>query len=357
MTGDGKGHSFHFVTGYTVSSKPPAIPRFASVTIRDVAAAAGVSVATVSRVFNGIGPMREETAESVREAARRLRYVPHAGARSLSVRATHAVGALLPELHGEFFSEVIRGIDLAARRAGYHLLVSGSHSSREDMRAVLQAVRGRVDGLIVMSPDLVPSALIDDLPHSVPVVMLNARVHGRPSITIDNAGGAREVVAHLHGRGYSDIVFLSGPAENIDAAERRRGYLSGMKRLGLVPREIQGNFTEESGYDAAGKLIALTPRPAAVFAANDAMAIGALAAFGEAGLRVPRDLALVGFDDVPIARFLSPPLTTAKVPIADLGRRGFEILLEADTPPRNIRLKTQLVVRRSCGAGLEENCE
>ena len=327
-----------------------AAPQPSSATIRDVAAEAGVSVATVSRVFNDVGPIREETALRVRETAQRLRYVPHAAARSLSVRATHAIGVVLPELHGEFFSEVIRGIDLAARPSGYHMILSGSHSSRDDMRAVLQTVRGRVDGLIVMSPDLKATALVSDLPHSIPVVMLNSRVSGRPSITIDNAGGAREVVLHLMAKGHRRIVFLGGPPDNVDAEQRRRGYLAGMARGGLAPAEIEGNFTEESGYEAAKRFIHRSPRPTAAFAANDAMAIGALSALSEAGLRVPDDVALVGFDDIPIARFLSPPLTTVKVPIADLGRRGFETLLHATSSTRNVKLKTTLVVRRSSGA-------
>lgn len=334
-----------------MTRKPPSIASgTSSVTIRDVAAAAGVSVATVSRVFNGLGPMREETALRVRDAAQRLRYVPHAAARSLSVRATHTIGVVLPEVHGEFFSEVIRGVDLAARPAGYHLIVSGSHSSRDDMRAVLQAVRGRVDGLIVMSPDLEATALVHDLPHTIPVVMLNARVSGRPSITIDNAGGAAEVVRHLAAAGHGCIAFLSGPGDNADAEQRRRGYVAAVRRAGGTPIEIQGNFTEESGYEAAKQFVRLSPRPTAVFAANDAMAIGALSALSEAGLRVPRDVAVAGFDDIPISRFLSPPLTTVKVPIADLGRRGFETLLHATAGTRNLKLKTTLVVRRSSGA-------
>jgi LacI family transcriptional regulator len=318
-----------------------------SVTIRDVAAEAGVSVATVSRVFNDKGPIREETLQRVQDVARRLCYVPHAAARSLSSRSTRTIGVVLPDLHGEFFSEVIRGIDMAARDCGYHVLLSGSHADREEMRAVVQAVRGRVDGLIIMSPDLKPSALVADLPLSIPIVLLNSRVAGLPSITIDNAGGARAMVQHLIGSGHDRIAFLTGPANNADAEQRRRGYLAGMSRHGLAPLEIKGNFTEESGYEAAQQFVRLAPRASAVFAANDAMAIGALAALSEAGIRVPDDLVLVGFDDIPIARFLSPPLTTVKVPIADLGRRGFEAIVQSSGSPRNVRLETTLVVRRS----------
>ncbi len=226
----------------------------ASVTIHDVAARAGVSVATVSRVFNRKGPIREATYQRVLAIAERMRYVPHAAARSPSTRTTSTIGVVLPELHGEFFSEVIRGIDVSARSCGLHLIVSGSHSDREEMRAVLRAMRGRVDGLIVMSPDLDASTLLRDLPDSVPVVLLNAVADGRPSITIDNAGGARAVVRHLAELGHHRIAFIGGPANNGDAAQRRRGYRAGVRAAGAESEsslELSGNFTEDSGYDAA----------------------------------------------------------------------------------------------------------
>jgi LacI family transcriptional regulator len=326
-----------------------------NVTIRDVAARAGVSVATVSRVFNRKGPIREATYLRVLAVAERMRYVPDAAARSLSTRSTSTIGVVLPELHGEFFSEVIRGIDVSARNRGLHLIVSGSHSDRAEMSAVLQAVRGRVDGLIVMSPDLDASTLLADLPKGVRVVLLNATAEGRPSITIDNAGGARAVVRHLAALGHRRIAFISGPAKNGDSAQRRRGYRAGMRAAGSgqdVSLEFAGNFTEESGYEAAKEIAPLSPRPTAVFAANDAMAIGALSAFNELGVRVPEEIALVGFDDIPIARFLSPALTTVNVPIAHLGRRGLELLLDSTDPDRSETLKPTLIVRKSCGAGL-----
>ena len=323
-----------------------------NVTIRDVAARAGVSVATVSRVFNQKGPIREETVRKVMDVAGAMQYVPHAGARSLSTRSTRTIGVVLPDLHGEFFSEVIRGIDVAARANGYHLLLSGSHADRDEMRAVVQAVRGLVDGLIVMSPDLEPAALVAELPAGIPAVLLNAKADGRPSITIDNAGGARDVVRHLASLGHKRIAFITGPAHNNDAEQRRRGFRAGVKAHDITPVEIAGDFTEDSGYEAAKKILALKPRPTAVFAANDSMAIGALSGFRDAGVAVPDKIALVGFDDIPIARFLDPPLTTVKVPIAELGRRGLELLIGEQAPQR---LETSLVIRRSCGAERKKN--
>lgn len=327
----------------------------ANVTIRDVAARAGVSVATVSRVFNQKGPIREETVRKVMDVAGAMQYVPHAGARSLSTRSTRTIGVVLPDLHGEFFSEVIRGIDLAARESGYHLLLSGSHADRDEMRAVIQAVRGLVDGLIIMSPDLDPGALCGELPLGVPAVLLNAKADGRPSITIDNAGGARDMVRHLAALGHKHIAFITGPARNNDAEQRRRGFRAGARSQGVDATEVAGDFTEESGYEAAKAILALKPRPTAVFAANDSMAIGALSGFRDAGVRVPEAMALVGFDDIPIARFLDPPLTTVKVPIAELGRRGLQLLISEQPVHTPARLETSLVVRRSCGAERKKN--
>lgn len=325
-------------------------------TIRDVAARARVSVATVSRVFNQKKVVRPETVRRVLDVARALRYVPNAVARSLSTRSTNTIGVVLPDLHGEFFSEVIRGIDIAARQKGFHLLVSGSHADRTEMHAVLQAVRGRVDGVIVMSPDLDSSALLGDLPSDVPVVLLNSRVGGRASITIDNFAGARAVVRHLTGLGHRRIAFIGGPPQNVDAEERRRGFREALQAAGIPANrvlEMPGDFTEGSGHDAAKKIVARTPRPTAIFAANDAMAIGALSAIRSARLRVPDDISLVGFDDIPISRFLTPALTTVEVPMAELGRRGFDLLLSARNSEGKVqtaRVKTSLVVRQSTGA-------
>ena len=326
-------------------------------TIKEVAARAGVSVATVSRALNGIGPVRKATYDRVIEAARALRFVPHSGARSLSTRTTHTVGLVLPELHGEFFSEVIRGADLAARGRGYHLIVSGSHSNRDDMTAVVRAMRGRVDGLLLMSPEVAVDEIVRELPSSMPMVTVNAQTKRFPSITIDNCGGARAVIKHLASLGHRRIAFIGGPAGNADAAERLRGYRKSCQSetIACSPElEMSGDFSEESGYAAALDILKLEPRPTAVFAANDAMAVGALFAFRERGLRVPEDIALAGFDDIPIARYVTPRLTTVTVAISDLGRRAFEMLLDSIGTKNGRRtphetLPASLVVRESCG--------
>ncbi len=287
----------------------------------------------------------------------KLRYVPHGVARSLITRKTQTLGVLLPDLFGEFFSELIRGIDLAARQRGYHLIVSGSHGDRAETQAVLRAMRGRVDGVIVLSPDLDVETLETNLPSGFAAVLLNADGGGAfDSIRIDNFGGALAMVRHLLELGHRRLVFVTGPSRNHDAQERLRGYRRGMARVsGSRPVTIVGDFREEAGYRAAERILRLRPLPTAVFAANDAMAIGLLCAFRERQIRVPEEIALAGFDDIPIARFITPPLTTVRVPIADLGARATARLLHAlrgsdRSSGRSETLPTTLVVRASCGA-------
>ncbi|MBV9880190.1 MAG: LacI family DNA-binding transcriptional regulator [Gemmatirosa sp.] len=334
-----------------------------SATIRDVARLAGVSVATVSRALTGSGPVSGDTRARIVAAAEELRYTPNASARSLVSSRTSTVGFLLPDLYGEFFSEVIRGADLAARAHGYHLLVSSTHGGRDEAEAALHAMRGRVDGLLVMAPDPGAAALAADLPRSVPVVLLNgpARLTGADAVAVDSYGGARAMVRHLLAIGHRRIAYVAGPESNHDAAERRRGWRTALRAGGIVPArdwELPGDFTEDGGYAAARRLLAAsgagTARPTAIFAANDVMAIGAISAVGEAGLRVPEDVAVVGFDDIPMARYVNPPLTSVHVAIHELGARAVARLILAMSggathrPYRELIAAT-LVVRASCG--------
>jgi LacI family transcriptional regulator len=342
-------------TGSTRSSSP-----LRTATIKDVAKAAGVSVATVSRVVNDSGPVRAETRRRITEIAAKLHYTPNSAARSLSTRKTHALGVLLPDLYGEFFSEVIRGIDQAAQRRGYHILVSSSHSDRAQVESALRAMQGRVDGLLLMSPDLDATALGANLHGGLPVVLLNCQVEGteHSSLTIDNYGGAYAMVRHLLDHGHTRVAMIKGADSNHDAIERLRGYRAALADAGL-PRsarcELDGDFTEITGYKAAGRLAAMKTRPTAVFCANDQMAIGAMSALREAGLGVPSDIAVAGFDDVPMARYASPPLTTVHVGISELGAKATEALLGdiRGTPEsREVHevVPTTLVIRDSCGS-------
>ncbi|MGF6494620.1 LacI family transcriptional regulator [Luteibacter sp. 621] len=332
---------------------------YVSVTIKDVARMANVSVASVSRALNGHGGVTAETQKRIREVAARLRYVPHSAARSLITRRTQTIGALLPDLHGAFFSELIRGIDLAARARGLYLLVSSSHGDATEAAIALRAMQGRVDGLLVMSPHADAAFLDENLPIVLPTVLINSHVRSErhAALDVDDFGGAKAMVEHLLGNGRQRIVFIAGPEVNHDVQERCRGYREALAAAGLGDSAVvlQGDFTEESGYRMAKEALAMSPRPDAIFAANDMMAIGALSALAEAGVRTPDEIAVTGFDDIPMARYVSPPLTTVRVRIAELGEAALERLARMiespdDAAPEPRVVGTELVVRASCGA-------
>ena len=330
-----------------------------AVTIKDVARVAGVSVATVSRTLNGHSNVTAQTRERVLGVVAQLRFVPSSAAQSMITRRTHTVGALLPDLHGEYFSELIRGIDLAARARGLHLLVSSSHGDAAEAAAALRAMNGRVDGLLVMSPHVSADFLWGNLADDVPAVLMNTRVAGgqHSSFAVDNLGGAYAMVRHLVDRGHRDIAFVAGPESNFEAHERLLGYRAAIADLlsGTSEHVLQGDFTQESGFRAGSQVVALTHRPTAVFASNDVMAIGCLSALNEAGLQVPHDIALAGFDDIPISRYVNPSLTTVRARITELGGLALERLASAIEEPGRIAplhqtLRADLIVRQSTAA-------
>lgn len=327
-----------------------------AVTMREVAQQAGVSVATVSRVLNASGPVGEGTRQRILETAGRLRYVPNGTARNLTTSTTETVGVLLPDLYGDFYSEVIRGVEGAVRAARYHTLLASVHDGPGELVRALRTLVGRVDGLVVMSPDIEADVLRANLPAGLPVVVLGGSVSGHGSVDIDDAAGAAAMTRHLVGLGHRRVAFVCGPAPNADARARRDGYRQALAEAGLAPDprlELAGDFTEASGHAAAAAFVALSPRPTALFAANDAMAIGALRGLREAGLDVPGDVALAGFDDVPVARYVTPALTSVHVPIDEMGSRAVAAVLaavqDADSIPPALTLPTRLVVRESCG--------
>ncbi len=275
------------------------------------------------------------------------------------MRRTDAIGLLLPDLFGEFFSEVIRGCDETAQQQHFHLMVSSSHSNRAEIESALRMMRGRVDALVIMSPHIDARALHENLPRALPVVLLNCHVdaEGFDSLNVDNRGGARDMTAHLVGHGRRRVAIIKGTDGNFDAAERLRGYAEALQEAGLAPDrtlEVGGDFSEASGYRAAQQLMSLPVPPAAIFASNDAMAIGALSALRDMGVQIPEQVALAGFDDVPIASYLTPTLTSAGVGIHALGVRAIETVVHAVRAQnghhkQEIVLPARLNLRESCG--------
>ena len=330
-----------------------------TITIKDVAREANVSMASVSRVLNGTGVVSEDIRVRVMEVVTRLNYVPNIGAQSLMTRRTRLIGLLLPRLHGEFFSELIRGVDEAAHELGLQLLLSTPQEDAIETSLALRAMIGRVDGLLAMLPQVDGRFLQDTMRNALPIMLISTSDddNAYPSMHVDNYGGAFAMVKHLVSCGHQSIAHIVGRSDHMDAQERLRGYRDAMRELAPLYSELilQGDFTEKSGYLAAQQILASEHRPQAIFAANDLMAIGCMSALQEAGLQIPQDIAIAGFDDIPTARYIRPALTTVCVKIADLGARAVSRLaqaINASEPPVPITetVAAQVVIRQSCRA-------
>lgn len=300
-------------------------------TLRDVAREAGVSVATASRAINGLGNVTAPTRAAVMAAVKKLSFVPHSGARSLTRRKTDTVGVILPDLFGEFFSEIIRGIDLVAHESGMHLLLGNMHGSAHETAAAIASMRGRVDGLLVMPPELKPETLAGHLDPALPTVLLNYEAGSLdiPYVAVDNYRGAYAMTEALLAQGARHVVHIAGPKHNRDARDRQRGFVDAMAKIAgeRSPVILPGDFSEEAGMEAARLLVQGKMPADAVFAANDLMAVGCIMQLGEAGKKVPADMLVAGFDDIPLARHVSPTLTTMQVHIDQLGSTGMMMLL------------------------------
>lgn len=304
--------------------------RSMSVTIRDVASRAGVSISTVSRVLNGTSPVREEKRQLVLEAADALGYSPNPAALSLLNKKTGGLGVLLPFVGGEFFSELLNGMDEAAQELGMFLLVSTSHRQPGEFRKAIAALDKRVDGLVVMAPELAREEAASLLRTKTPVVFLNTDARGLAAdvFNFDNHAGARALTEHLLRGGHERIALIAGPRDAHDARERLRGYTDAMAAAGLPTEGLvfSGGFTREAGFASAMELLEVTPRPTAILAANDYCALGAISALHQVGVEIPDEIAVCGFDGLASAAYSVPPLTTAQVPVQEIGYRAIRRL-------------------------------
>lgn len=334
-------------------------------TIHTVAERAGVSTATVSRFLNGSTRVSEETAAKVQCAIDELDYVPNASARGLAMNTTGTLALIFPKLSGPFFSEVIRGAEIGARETGYHLLIYGASSGTTPNRnQTLELLATKADGLILAS-ELISTTHIQSLQRRrVAVVVLGGKPEGISvdSVRPDDFGGAVKAIDHLIEHGYRRIAMISGPITRRHTDDRRMGYQTALHTHGLpcYPELMTaGAFDEESGYAAMRRLLQHKPGPDAVFAANDQMAIGAMAAVRESGLRVPDDIAMIGFDDIEPARYVQPALTTVHQDMLGQSQYAVRLLVSRiDRSEGEIETKvmpTHLIIRRSCGCPMSSS--
>ncbi len=330
-------------------------------TIRDVARRARVSVTTAARALGGYGYVSVETRQRVREAAAALDYHPNAIARSMIKGRTHTLAVVVSDNANPFFAAVVRGIEDTVLDQQYTVMLCNADEDPRKEAAYLRVIREkRVDGLI-LSPSGGPLALLRSLlAGGTPVVLVDRRVRGvrTDTVLVDNRAGARAAVGHLLRLGHRRIGIISGPRQVFTARERLAGYVEALRNAGVpVDRRLilEGNFKADSGYALAERMVSLPHRPTAVFTANNLMTLGALLRFKELGVQIPQEMAVVGFDDMPWAPILTPPLTAVAQPSYDLGVAAARLLLQRlrdpRTPAQTVVFQPRLVVRESCGAG------
>ncbi len=331
-----------------------------SVTRDEVARAAGVSPATVSYVVNnGPRPVAAETRTRVRETIKRLGYRPNAVAQSLRRRRTSMIGLILPDTHNPYFSEVARGIESVTFERGYTVVLCHSgYDVEHELKYVEVLHSERAAGVIWIpaTDNHEPGERLVDF--GVPLVILDRVVPGiqAPSVVADNFRGGYLATEHLIGLGHRRIGCIGRPLDLSHSRERFRGYCAALKDHEIPQDEtllVRGGLRLEDGRVAALRLLNLTSPPTAIFAYNDIMAIGALRAAFERGLKVPRDLSIVGFDNIPQAAYTCPALTTVRQLKLDMGRQGAELLLDLvenkALPESRTPVDVKLVVRESTG--------
>jgi len=334
-------------------------------TIEDVAALAGVSRQTVSRVLNDRGLVADETRVRVLQAIETLNYRPNASARSLASRRTYVLGTLTADFSDYTHARIIEGAEVEAREQGYLIFVSSAERGPggEPLHSPLLG-QHRVEGLLIVyhGADHDSYVIFEDIPRDLPVVTIGYAPNRENVITvgITNCQGARQVTEHLLGLGHCRIAHITGPPGMYESHERRLGYTESLQQAGITPEDswvAAGDWSSASGYRATLQLLDRGLGFTALFVQNDRMAMGALQALRERGLRVPQDVAVAGFDDIPSARYFAPPLTTVHHPFYELGRMGTGLLIDlingrlASSEP--ICLETKLVIRHSCGAQSE----
>lgn len=327
-------------------------------TMKDVAKMAGVSTSTVSHVINNDRFVSDAVRAKVDAAIKTLNYAPSALARSLKLNQTHTIGMLITASSNPFYSELVRGVERSCFERGYSLVLCNTEGDEQRMNRNLETLlQKRVDGLLLLCTEThLPSPVIMSRYPSIPTVMMDwAPFEGESDVIQDNSLlGGEMATQHLIDNGYTRIACIAGPQDKTPARLRLEGYRNAMNRAGLEileGYEIIGDFEFQGGFTAMNSLLALEQPPHAVFTGNDAMAVGAYQALYQAGLKVPQDMAVVGYDDIELARYMTPPLTTIHQPKDELGELAVDVLIHRMAQPtleqQRLFLTPELVVRGS----------
>jgi len=330
------------------------------VTIKDVAKHANVSITTVSRVLNQTEhSVNSETRERVLNAIKELRFYPNAMARGLHLNKTKTIGLIVQDISNPYYPSIVRGVEDAAQELGYTVILANAYRSRERTTKYLNVLREkRVDGIIFTGGGAVKDAAEDNFFERNPVSTVvigksfNAKI---PSVQVNNVQASREACEHLIRQGHRQIVTVTGPEDSTTAIDRLEGYRQALMANGIDYREelvLRCNFEFDEGYKAVEKFLDVSnDKATAVFAQNDMMAIGIMKALQEKGLKVPENVAVIGFDNIPLASFVTPMLSTVAVPIYELGRTAMRIMSDLQSGheiSRITTLPTKLLLRQSC---------
>jgi LacI family transcriptional regulator/LacI family repressor for deo operon, udp, cdd, tsx, nupC, and nupG len=318
--------------------------------IRDVAARAGVSPATVSRVFTRPDAVAADTRHRVMAAAEELRYTPHPVARSLAQGRTGNIGIVVPDIANSFSATITKAVQREVRRDGYTLFVSGSEEVAQDEEQWARAMATRVDGLLLVSPQM-PDEALTALAGITPLVVTNRRLDGVPAVFTDAYEATVHAVEHLHALGHREVVYLAGP-DGYSNDVRQRGFQDACARLGLS-HQVLGPFNARFSAGVRAADLVLATDATGVVAYNDEVAVGVLNRFADRGVRVPDDMSVVGFDDTLLAEMVTPRLTTVRIPAAAAGAAAVDMLLDLiggrPISGRQLELAGELVVRSSTG--------
>jgi len=325
--------------------------------IKDIAKKANVSIATVSRALNDHPSVKPETKELIFQIARELEYEPSSLVKSLVRRNKDVIGFVVPEIWGEFYTDVINGIDDVASQEGFHLIVASSHSKRNIVESMFNFMQeSLVDGVILMIPSMNEQVKEIISNSKTPIVLISGKNEWGHinTVSIDNFQGTYSMVKFLVEQfGYEKIAVIRGPDGNYDSSERLEGYISAMLELGLKIKNewiVPGNFDVRSGEIGCSRLLTMMDKPQVIFCFNDMMALGCYNYIHKVGLLIPDDIGIVGFDHILLSEIIYPPLTTVHVPKKELGSEAMNILLRLirnknqKLEPQHLKISTGIVV-------------
>ncbi|WP_127530872.1 LacI family DNA-binding transcriptional regulator [Paenibacillus kobensis] len=330
------------------------------INIHDVARRSGLSVVTVSRVLNGSASVRERNRQKVLDAVQELGYRPHSAARSLSSGKTGIIGVIVGTLQDTFFDTIVQQLNETLAHHGYYLALSVTHGGTDHDGGHYLIQEDRVDGIILLSPTEETARIAELTRRGIPYVLIDHQLpeHDEWSVTVNNYTGGQAAARHLLELGHRSIAHLSGSGLYRSTLERRSGFLDEMHSAGVEPFElVAGDYAVQFGYDTARRWIDEQRLPTAVFAGDDHIAFGVINALTEAGLRVPADVSVVGFDDQSLASQLRPYLTTVKQPAAAIGVAAADMLLSrigGETVSSPIKLEPELIIRQSASIPRKE---